>query len=222
MFSLYHSLQKQLSRAVLVVHAFVWGYILGTSSWYPPWRHPAFVFPGNYIWCTIIFHSWKATDLWNNVYSVNHEQITSNFSCKYHRAANAKIVEHWSNLGQYFPKKERKSRYKSNFQRVSLRRQIVCLWICHVTFLERTLRFGFLITLETLSFFSLKSSLEFIIITPHNMQKRTRSKERTKLYGPSRQYLPRITQPVSNPAWQGLTWVLLNWASQGLLRDTYV
>ena len=181
MFSLYHSLQKQLSRAVLVVHAFVWGYILGTSSWYPPWRHPAFVSPGNYFWCTIMFHSWKATDLWNNVYSVNHQQITSNFSCKYHRAANAKIVEHWSNLGQYFPKKERKSRYKSNFQCVSLRRQIVCLWICHVTFLERALRFGFLITLETLSFFSLKSSLEFIIITPHNMQKTRRSKERTNM-----------------------------------------
>ena len=112
---------------------------------------------------------------------MNHEQITSNFSCKYHRAANVKIVEHWSNLGQYFPKKERKSRYKSNFQCVSLRRQIVCLWICHVTFLECALRFGFLITLETLSFFSLKSSLEFIIITPHNMQKTRRSKERTNM-----------------------------------------
>ena len=120
--------------------------------------------------CEILFTRWitsksRATSLANN----------------YHRAANAKIVEHWSNLGQYFPKKEQKSRYKSNFQRVSLRRQIVCLWICHVTFLERTLRFGFLITLETLSFFSLKSSLEFIIITPHNMQKTRRSKERTNM-----------------------------------------
>ena len=40
--------------------------------------------------------------------------ITSNFSCKYHGVANGIIVEHWSNLGQYFPKKERKSRYRSN------------------------------------------------------------------------------------------------------------
>ena len=144
-------------------------------------RYPDVNIRPRYFWCTIMFHSWKATDLWNNVYSVNHEQITSNISCKYHRAANAKIVEHWSNLGQYFPKKERKSRYKSNCLCVSLRRQIVCLWICHVTFLERTLRFGFLITLETLSFFSLKSSLEFIIITLHNMQKTRRSKERTNM-----------------------------------------
>ena len=151
MFSLYHSSQKQfiiLSPAVLVASNLAWsmhinwGYISGTSCWYPPWRHPAFVFPGNYFWCTIMFHSWKA-DLWNNVYSVNHEQIKTNFSCKYHRAANAKIVEHWSNLGQYFPKNEQKSRYKSNFQCFSLRKQIVCLWICHVTFLERASRFGF-------------------------------------------------------------------------------
>ena len=173
MFSLYHSSQKRILSCVLAVSDIAWSmyiclrlYIghfrLVSTLTSSPWRHTAFVFPGNYFWCTIMFHSWKA-DLWNNVYSVNHEQITSNFSCKYHGAENAKIVEHWSNLGQYFPKKERKSRYKSNFQCVSLRRQIVCLWICHVTFLERALRFGFLITLETLSFFSLKSSLEFTL-----------------------------------------------------------
>ena len=192
MFSLYHSSQKQftiLSRAVLVASNLAWSMhicsrlYIGHFQLVSALTSPSIctVSPGNYFWCTIMFHSWKATDLWNAVYSVNHEQITSNFSCKFHRAANAKIVEHWSNLGQYFPKKERKSRYKSNFQRVSLRRQIVCLWICHVTFLERTLRFGFLITLETLSFFSLKSSLEFIIIPPHNMQKTRRSKERTNM-----------------------------------------
>ena len=185
MFSLYHSLQKQfiiLSHAVLVASNLAWSMhiclrlyrALPVGIRLDVTQHLCFqatifgalsCFMHERLICEIMFTRW----------------IMSNLSCKYHGAANAKIVEHWSNLGQYFPKKERKSRYKSNFQCVSLRRQIVCLWICHVTFLERTLRFGFLITLETLSFFSLKSSLEFIIITLHNMQKTRRSKERTNM-----------------------------------------
>ena len=65
-------------------------------------------------------------------------------------------------FGPVFSKKERKSRYKSNFQRVSLRKQ-VCLWICRAMFLQRVFQFGFLNTVETLSFFSLKSSSEFVL-----------------------------------------------------------
>ena len=65
-------------------------------------------------------------------------------------------------FGPVFSKKERKSRYKSNFQRVSLRKQ-VCLWICRAKFLQRVFQFGFLNTVETLSFFSLKSSSEFVL-----------------------------------------------------------
>ena len=116
MFSLYHSLQKQfiiLSGAILVASNLAWSmhiclrlYIGHYSGWYPPWRHPAFVFAGNYFWCTIMFHSWNS-DLWNNLCSVNHEQIKGNFSCKYHGAANATIVADWSNLCQYFPKKSK-------------------------------------------------------------------------------------------------------------------
>ena len=48
-------------------------------------------------------------------------------------------------------------------------------------FLEHAVQFGFLITLETLSFFSLKSSLEFIIISLHDMQKTRRSKEKKNM-----------------------------------------
>ena len=49
-------------------------------------------------------------------------------------------------------------------------------------FLEHAVQFGFLITLETLSFFSLKSSLEFIIISLHDMQKTRRSKELEQIW----------------------------------------
>ena len=59
-------------------------------------------------------------------------------------------------------KKERKSGYKSNFRCVSLRRQ-VCLWICRAMFLQRVFQFDFLNTVETLSFFGLKSSSEFVL-----------------------------------------------------------
>ena len=60
-----------------------------------------------------------------------------------------------------FQETERKSRYKSNFQCMSLCRQ-VCLWKCRALFLQRAFQFGFLNTVETLTFFSLKSSLEFV------------------------------------------------------------
>ena len=143
MFSLYHSSQKQfiiMSRAVLVasnlagsIHICLRLYI-GHFRLVSALTSPS-ICVSRQLFLVHYHVSWKA-DLWNNVYPVNHEQITSNFSCKCHGAANAKIVEHWSNLGQYFPKKEQKSRYKSNFQCVSLRRQIVCLWMCHVMFLE--------------------------------------------------------------------------------------
>ena len=71
------------------------------------------------------------------------------------------MVTLWSNLGQCF-KKERKSGYKNNFRCVSLRRQ-VCLWTCRAMFLQRVFQFGFLNTVETLSFFGLKSSSEFVL-----------------------------------------------------------
>ena len=145
MFSLYHSSQKQfiiMSRAVLVASNLAWSMHICLRLYIRHFRLvSALTSPSICVSRQLflvhyhVIHSWKA-DLWNNVYSVNHEQITSNFPCKYHGAANAKIVEHWSNLGQYFSKKERKSRYKSNFQCVLLRRQIVCLWMCHMMFLE--------------------------------------------------------------------------------------
>ena len=181
MFSLYHSSQKQfiiLSRAVLVASNLAWSMHICLKLYIGHFRLvSALTSPSICVSRQLFLVHYHFS-----FYSVNHEQITSNFSCKYHGAANAKIVEHWSNLGQYFPKKERKSRYKSNFQCVSLRRTN-CLLMNVSRYVSRkhALRFGFLITLETLSFFSLKSSLEFIIIPPHNMQKTRRSKERTNM-----------------------------------------
>ena len=119
MFSLYHSLQKQfiiLSRAVFsgeqscLVHAYLFEAIyraLPVGIRLDVTQHLCFqatifgalsCFIHEGLICEIMFTKW----------------ITSNFSCKYHGVANGIIVEHWSNLGQYFPKKERKSRYRSN------------------------------------------------------------------------------------------------------------
>ena len=55
----------------------------------------------------------------------------------------------------FFFKKEQKSRYKSNFQCFSLRRQ-VCFLICRAMFLRSAFQFGFLVTVETLSFLPLE------------------------------------------------------------------
>ena len=159
MFSPYHSSQKQfiiLSRAVLVASNLAWSMHICLRLYIGHFRLvSALTSPSICVSRQLFLVHYHVSFMkgWSvKIYTLNHEQITGNFSCKYHGAANAKIVEHWSNLGQYFPKKEQKSRYKSNFQCVSLRRQIVCLWICHVTILECLLRFGFLVTLETLSF----------------------------------------------------------------------
>ena len=91
--------------------------------------------------------------------SVNHEQLLMQISRSRKRNNGGTLTE----FGPvFFLKKERKSKYKSNFQYVSLCRQIY-LWICRAMFLQRTFQFGFLNTVETLSFFSLKSSLELAL-----------------------------------------------------------
>ena len=191
MFSLYHSSQKQftiLSRAVLVASNLAWSMHICSRLYIGHFQLQVSALTSPSICVSrqlflVHYHVSFMKGYWSVKYCLlgesraNHEQLLLQISQSRKRKNSGTLKQ----FGSIFSKKEWKSRYKSNFQRVSLRRQIVCLWICHVTFLERTLRFGFLITLETLSFFSLKSSLEFIIITLHNMQKTRRSKERTNM-----------------------------------------
>ena len=63
-------------------------------------------------------------------------------------------------IGLVDSKFERKSRYKSNFQCVSLRRR-VCFNMSHHMILQSAFQFGFLLSKPCL--FRLESSLEFVI-----------------------------------------------------------
>ena len=65
-------------------------------------------------------------------------------------------------FGLVASKYERKSRYKSNFQCVSLRRRVcLCLVMSRDMFLQSAFQFGFLPSKPCL--FPLKSSLEFVL-----------------------------------------------------------
>ena len=110
-----------------------------------------------------MFHLWRADVLFIvceiMLLSVNHEQLLMQIS-RSRKRNNGGTLKEFGPV--FFLKKERKSRYKSNFQYVSLCRQVY-LWICRAMFLQRAFQFGFLNPVETLSFFSLKSSFEFVL-----------------------------------------------------------
>ena len=108
----------------------------------------------------------------------NHEQLLLQISQSRKRKNSGTLKQ----FGSIFSKKRAKIKIQEQFS-VRFTSQTNCLLmnVSRDVSRKRALRFGFLITLETLSFFSLKSSLEFIIIPPHNMQKTRRSKERTNM-----------------------------------------
>ena len=120
MFSLYHSSQKQFtifSRAVLVASNLAWSMhiclrlYIGHFQLVSALTSPAFVSPGNYFWCAIMFHSWKATDLWNNVYSVNHEQLLLQISQSRKRKNSGTLKQ----FGSIFSKKRAKIKIQEQF-----------------------------------------------------------------------------------------------------------
>ena len=187
MFSLYHSAQKQfiiMSRAVLVASNLAWSMHICLRLYIRHFRLvSALTSPSICVSRQLflvhyhVIHSWKA-DLWNNVYSVNHEQLPLQIS----RSRKCKNSGTLKQFGPIFFKKRAKIKIQEQFS-VCFTSQTNCLLmnVSHDVSRKRALQFGFLITLETLSFFSLKSSLEFVIISPHNTQKTRRSKERTNM-----------------------------------------
>ena len=74
------------------------------------------------------------------------------------------MVEHWSNLGQCFKKRKSENQAtRAIFNACHFADKLAALSICRAMFLQRAFQFGFLNTVETLSFFSLKSSSEFVL-----------------------------------------------------------
>ena len=145
MFSLYHSSQKQfiiLSRAVLVASNLAWSMHICLKLY--------------------IGHLRLVSVLTSPSICVSRQL----FLVHYHFCGTLK------QFGPIFSKKRAKIKIQEQFS-VRFTSQTNCLLmnVLRDVSRKRALRFGFLITLKTLSFFSLKSSLEFIIIPPHNMQK---------------------------------------------------
>ena len=161
MFSLYHSSQKRILSCVLAVSDIAWSMYMWLVSdlMSPAWRHAALiVFPGNYFWCTIMFH-WHEGLICEIMFT---RWIASNFSCKYHGVANATIVERWSNLGQYFPKKWAKIKIQEQFS-VRITSQTSLLINMSHDVSPTCLSVWLFNYPQNLPFFSLKSSLEFTL-----------------------------------------------------------
>ena len=109
MFSLYHSSQKRILSCVLAVSDIAWSMYMWLVSdlMSPAWRHAALiVFPGNYFWCTIMFH-WHEGLIW----SVNRKQLLMQISrsCKRNNSGTLK------QFGPVFSKKWAKIKIQEQF-----------------------------------------------------------------------------------------------------------
>ena len=190
MFSLYHSSQKQfiiLSPAVLVASNLAWSmhiclrlyighFLLVSALTSPSICVSRQLFLVHYH--VSFMKGWSVKQCLLGESRANQDQLLLQISQSRKRKNSGTLKQ----FGPIFSKKWAKIKIQEQFS-VLFTSQTNCLLMNMSRDVSRTriTVWLLLITLETLSFFSLKSSLEFIIITPHNMQKTRRSKERTNM-----------------------------------------
>ena len=156
MFSLYHSSQKRILSCVLAVSDIAWSMYMWLVSdlMSPAWRHAALiVFPGNYFWCTIMFH-WHEGLIW----SVNRKQLLMQISrsCKRNNSGTLK------QFGPVFSKKWAKIKIQEQFS-VRITSQTSLLINMSHDVSPTCFSVWLFNYPQNLPFFSLKSSLEFTL-----------------------------------------------------------